>query len=237
MLALLKSDWHLCSSCRDSDWEQDPVAATKNRLEQEKPVEYRHHCGHPKCSQIPEHVYFFLCRYHAVKARLCQRCSKTTRSQEEQEELACLEAEQEIFEQAVDFFTLLVKSYNIKTARNLVEIHSSIWDPAILSKLLKKCGLVDPANLLYQEIVGRALNYLDSRYQWRNRLVWERVLGPNCYGRYCENCLPPSPKHPAISYAEECKHLIVGEKAKWCALYACANKLFVCEICGVSIKY
>ncbi len=218
----LKSTWHLCQKCKDEPWEQDPVNRSKNDLERKKPFEERRRCGN--CKKTPEHACFFLCHYHASKAQLCQRCNKTTLTEEEQVEDANLRAEQEIFEAAIDFFTLLTKRYGVTEAWR--EVYTSrIWDENILAKLNELITNTDyPGRFTPKR--------LDSRV---HRPLWRYVLAGKAI-RYCENCSPPPQFPVAISRAlnSECGHLVVGGKAEWCAL--CAADRFVCEICGVSVK-
>lgn len=200
---------HLCTRCKDKrDWENDPYVKSLMAIERGKPEKDRHRCGY--CGEPLANIFFKLHTTCAKQEGQCQCCTKTMRVEGA--------ADPGDWEEVVDFFTLLVKSYGITPARRLV-MASSIWETQL-------------------EVVSKLINLTLHNLDEESRLdrpVWKKVLaGRIMRNRYCQNCPPPSANYPAIGHAEKCGHLVVGEKAEWCAL--CAADQFVCEICGNSVK-
>lgn len=201
---------HLCGTCEaERDWVHDPVVRTKVELNlQQTDPNRKAQCATCRC--LIRNPMFQICAKCAEKARLCQRCSKSTESPEE---LAVREASEIWREWLIDLFTHAVKTYGLPTARTL--FHETMRD-AIGNDAVEFVMCLDLRDIDY----GR-----------ENRPLWKLVLGPNVYRfRWCGACGATPRRAPELLKAAQCGHWTTGRSPALCPV--CAAQKDACEGCG-----
>lgn len=222
-----QSPYLLCAACLGlRDWAEDPVVRAKGRQnrechdsEDERVRAKTHRCvgrvGQRRCMQAINPL-MRLCRACADRDRHCQHCQKPLSTVAAAAPIVL----DEPYERLLDLVTLMMKTYGLSVARELVAANAELLGAELAARFIA----IDDAHPTL------TMTLLDERTK---RPIWTKVLGQNVKRpTRCEGCPSPKRMAPALVRAVQCKHVTVGHIAEWCPV--CATEMNVCEICGAS---